>query len=73
MGMVGCYSAHFYCDACRLFQEADQVDTAGQARTQMREAGWRFERNGDVLCPKCKPSDVSLNGRRDGGDWHNYP
>lgn len=71
MGMIGAYSAHFYCDACRQFREAEQVDTAAQARQQMRESGWKFLRNGEVLCPKCNPTSVRPAERREGGDWRN--
>ncbi len=35
--------------------EADQVETRGQAKAQLRKAGWVFHKDGTATCPKCAP------------------
>lgn len=72
MGMRGAYDAHFHCDVCKVFWEADQVDTASQARKQMRDIGWKLLRNGAVICPNCDPQKVMPEHEREGGDWRIY-
>lgn len=72
MGMVGSYCAHFFCDCCKKFWEADQVDTASAARKQMRDIGWKLNQDGTVICPSCSAENLLPEYAREGGDWHNY-
>ena len=72
--MIGAYDAHFYCDSCRKFEEASHVDTASQARAQMRRRGWKFADDGHVFCPTCDPKTAPLLplSKQEGGLWQNY-
>lgn len=63
----GAYVMHFYCKYKNedhrhtdqwpgLMEEADQVETRGEAVRQMREAGWIVHRDGTATCPLCATS-----------------
>lgn len=76
MGMLGAYDAHFYCDVCKECTTSDQVHTAEEARTQVREEGWKFRRDGAILCPQHandKTPALISEDKREGSDWREYP
>ncbi len=73
MGMLGAYDAHFYCDCCGAFEQALDVNNAGQARSQMRKFGWKLRPDGTTICKAC-PTDKPLlpEAEQQGGEWQNY-
>lgn len=76
MGMLGMYDAHFYCDACQAFEQSEEVHTAAEARKQVKKIGWKFKKDGSILCQKCsidKSAAVMPEDARNGSDWREYP
>lgn len=72
MGWVGCYDAMVYCDSCNDYAGVAQVKTGEECRQMLRVDGWRFRKDGAVLCPDCAhnpASELMPEDKREGNAW----
>lgn len=72
MGWVGCYSAIAYCDSCNQGVDVAQVETGEECRQILRDGGWKFRKDGTVICPTCAVSTnltVLPVDNREGSPW----
>lgn len=75
MGVVGCYTAHFYCDCCNEFAEVAQLETYEECLEAASKGveGWLFRDDGIVLCDTCKTlvaPKLIPEEKREGGEWN---
>ena len=75
MGVVGCYTAHFYCDCCNDFAEVANVETYEECLEAASKGkdGWLMREDGVILCEVCKSLKVPElipEEKREGIEWN---